>query len=123
MTTPHRSPDEALTAVFEVIRQEAARSPAFARRLLDAAGVPVQFVGPEAVAVADPITAAARNEYPVFRETFLSFSEADLKKLLKGHALATDEQVKKITTKPKKDGMIDLLWDGAKRRIAERRGG
>lgn len=122
MSKPTQSPDEALGMIFEIIRQEASRNPAFARRLLDAAGVPVQFIGPDAVSAADPVIAAARNEYAEFREMFLSFSEPELKKLLKGHALATDEQVKKVSTKPKKDGMVDLLWDGARRRIAERRG-
>ncbi|MEZ5853049.1 MAG: hypothetical protein R3D68_20640 [Hyphomicrobiaceae bacterium] len=123
MNAPTRSPDEALSLIFEVIRQEAATNPTFARRLLDAAGVPVRFTGPDAVAAADPVIAAARNEYPAFREMFLTFSEAELKKLLKGHALATDEQVKKVTTKPKKDGFIDLLWDGARRRLIDRRVG
>lgn len=122
MSKVTRTPDEALGMIFEVIRQEASRNPAFARRLLDAAGVPVQFIGPDSVAAADPVIAAARNEYDAFREMFLTFSEPELKKLLKAHALATDEQVRKIATKPKKDGMVDLLWDGAKRRIAERRG-
>ena len=35
-------------------------------------------------------------------------------------ASATDEQIKGVKTKPKKVGFVDLLWDGARRKLAER---
>ena len=38
--------------------------------------------------------AAARAEYADFRESFIGFTEKDLKSLLKGFALATDEQIR-----------------------------
>jgi len=114
------SPTEALERLFEVIRQEAAANPTFARRMLEAAGVTVTFTGPDAAAAADPVVAAARHDYAVFREIFQTFPEAELKKMLKGFALATDEQIKGVKTKPKKAGFVDLLWDGARRKVAER---
>lgn len=114
------SPGEALERIFEVIREEAAANPTFARRMLEAAGVTVTFTGPDAAAVADPVVAAARQDYAAFREMFQTFAEADLKKMLKGFALATDEQIKGVKTKPKKVGFVDLLWDGARRKLAER---
>jgi hypothetical protein len=49
-----------------------------------------------------------------------TFTDAELKKMLKNFGLATDEQIKGVKTKPKKLGFIDLLWDGARRKIAER---
>lgn len=115
------SPGEALERIFEVIREEAVANPTFAKRLLDAAGVTVVFSGPDAAKVADPILAAARAEYADFRESFIGFTEKDLKSLLKGFALATDEQIKSVKTKPKQSGLVDLLWEGAKRKLDERR--
>jgi len=115
------SPGEALERIFEIIREEAVANPTFAKRLLDAAGVTVVFSGPDAVKVADPILAAARADYASFRESFIGFTEKDLKNLLKGFALATDEQVKGVKTKPKQSGLVDLMWEGAKRKLDERR--
>lgn len=115
------SPGEALERIFEVIREEAVANPTFAKRLLDAAGVTVVFSGPDAAKVADPILAAARTEYADFRESFIGFTEKDLKSLLKGFALATDEQIKSVKTKPKQSGLVDLMWEGAKRKLDERR--
>jgi len=115
------SPGEALERIFEVIREEAVANPTFAKRLLDAAGVTVVFSGPDAAKVADPILAAARAEYADFRESFIGFTEKDLKSLLKGFALATDEQIKSVKTKPKQSGLVDLMWEGAKRKLDERR--
>jgi len=115
------SPSEALERIFEVIREEAVANPTFARRLLDAAGVTVVFSGPEAAKVADPILAAARANYAGFRESFIGFTEKDLKSLIKGFALATDEQIKGVKTKPKQSGLVDLMWEGAKRKLDERR--
>lgn len=115
------SASEALERIFEVIRDEAAANPTFARRMLDAVGVTVVFSGPEAAKVADPIIAAARSDYASFRESFLGFTEKDLKSLIKGFALATEEQVKGIKTKPKQSGLVDLMWEGANRKLDERR--
>ena len=115
------SPGEALERIFEVIREEAAGNPTFARRLLDAAGVTVVCSGPDAAKVADPILTAARTDYASFRESFLGFAEKDLKALIKGFALATDEQIKGVKTKPKQSGLVDLMWEGARRKLDERR--
>jgi hypothetical protein len=115
------SPGEALERLFEVIREEAVANPAFARRLLDAVDITVVFSSPDAVKVADPILAAARGDYATFRESFLSFTEKDLKGLIKGFALATDEQIKGVKTKPKQSGLVDLMWEGANRKLDERR--
>ena len=117
------SASEALERLFEVIRAEAATNPVFARRLVNALGVTVTFKGAEAVTAADPIIAAARMDFAAFRETFDTFSEKELKALTKTFALATDGQVKDVSTKPKKIGLIDLMWDGARRKLRDRAGG
>ncbi|MBL8565900.1 MAG: hypothetical protein JNM89_09300 [Hyphomicrobiaceae bacterium] len=120
---PEISASEALERLFEAIRAEAAGNPAFARRLVNALGVTVTFKGTEAVTAADPIIAAARMDFAAFREMFDTFPEKDLKTLIKSFALATDAQVKAVATKPKKIGFIDLMWDGARRKLRERAGG
>ena len=100
MTNPN-SPNEALERIFEVIREEAAGNPTFARRMLDAAGVTVVFSGPNAVKAADPIIVAARGGYASFRGSFIGFAGNGLKAIIKGFALATEEQVKGVKTNPK----------------------
>lgn len=115
------APAEALERIFEVIREEAASNPTFARRMLDAAGVTVVFSGPEASKAADPILLAARGDYAAFRESFLSFAEKDLKAMIKGFGLATDEQVKSVKSKPKQSGLVELMWEGASRKLQQRR--
>jgi hypothetical protein len=114
------SPTQALERIFEVIREEATSNPTFARRMLEALGVTVTFTGPDAAAAVDPVVAAARAKYDEFREMFATFSEADLKKMLKNFALATDEQLKQVK-KPKKVGFVDLLWEGSRRKLSERK--
>jgi hypothetical protein len=118
--TDRLSPGEALERIFEVIREEAESNPTFARRMLDAAGVTVVFSEPDAAKAADPIVVAAHGNYANFRESFIGISEKDLKSLIKGFALATDEQIKSISTNPKRSGLVDLLWEGARRKLQER---
>lgn len=115
------SPAQALDRIFQVVRDEAAANPSFARRMLEAAGVTVVFSGQDASTAADPVIAAARHEYDAFSEMFQSFGEAELKKMLKNFALATEEQIKGVKTKPKKIGFVDLLWEGSRRKLAERK--
>lgn len=114
------APGEALDRLFAVIRQEAAANPAFARRMLEAVGVTVVFSGPEATVASDPILVAARDDYAAFRESFLGFTEKDLKALIRGHGLATEEQVKGVTSKPRQAGLVELMWDGARRKLRDR---
>lgn len=115
------SPTDALERIFEVIRQEAASNPSFARRVLDAADVTVVFTGTDAVSAVDPILVAAKGDYAAFRESFMTFTDRDLKALIKGFGLATDDQVKGVKSKPKASGLVDLMWDGATRMLQERR--
>jgi hypothetical protein len=114
-------PKEALDRLFEVIRDEAISNPSFGRRMLSAMGCRVVFTGSDALSAADPVLAAATMDYPAFREMFTSFAEKDLKALLTNFALATAEDVKAVKTRPKKIGYIDLMWDGAQRKLADRR--
>lgn len=124
MTIQNRlSPEAALDRIFSVIREEATANPTFARRLLEAAGVTVTFSGANAAKIVDPILVAARGDYASFREAFMSFTEKELKDFAKNFALATQEQLKSVKTKPKIAGLVDLLWDGANRQLEERRVG
>lgn len=114
------TPAEALTRLFEVIREEALANPNFSRRMLTAVGCPVLFQGGEAVATADPILVAASGDYKVFHETFATFSEKDLKNLITAHGLATAEDLKGVKGKAKKPGYITLMWDGAQAKLRDR---
>lgn len=118
---PESSPEATLDRIFSVIREEASANPTFARRLLDAAGVTVTFKGSVAAKMADPVLVAARCDYAEFRQTFMTFSDKELKDFAKNFALATQEQIKAVKTKPKSVGLVDLLWEGATRHLSERR--
>ena len=119
MSDQHLSPREALARIFQVVQEEAAANPTFARRLLDAAGVTVTFAGPDASKVLDPVIVALRGDQASFRETLATFPEADLKKMITDHGLGTKDDVAKVKTKPKKLGYIDILWAGASRKAGK----
>jgi hypothetical protein len=118
---PRLTPAEALDRLFEVIRDEALSNPNFARRMLTAVGCQVVFTGGDAASSADPILVAAGGNFTAFHETFMSFSEKDLKTFITNFGLATAEDVKTIKGKNKKPGFVQLMWDGAQRKITERR--
>jgi hypothetical protein len=122
MSGKQQSPEEALERLFEVIRQEAAASPKFARRMFDAVSAPIVFTGTDAGVAADPIILASKGDHTQFMETFVTFAEADLKKMIKNYSLATAEDVKNAGKgQHKKHGLIDLMWSGAQRKLKERR--
>ena len=116
MSEESLTPEEALNNLFTVIREEAIANPKFAKRLLDAIRIPVVFQGNDAALVVDPVVVAKRNDHAKFREMFSTFSEAELKKMVTNWGLGTTEDVKKVNTRPKKIGYIELLWEGAKQR-------
>ena len=113
------SPGEALDRIFSVIREEANANPTFGRRLLEAAGVSVVFNGAEAALAADPVLIAGRSDYASFREMLTTFPDATLKKMVTNFGLGTAEDVRSVKTTPKKVGYIDLMWDGARRKLSE----
>lgn len=119
MSTHRISPGEALDRLFSVIREEASANPTFARRLLEAVDISVVFSGEEAALAADPVLIAARNDYASFREMLITFPDAILRKMVTSFDLGTAEDVKRVKTSPKKVGYIDLLWEGARRKLAE----
>jgi len=108
------SATEALDRMFAVIREEASKNPVFARRLLDAAGVTVAFQGKEAIAALDPVVLAQRTDQIAFRESLMALPEADLKNMLTNFGLATKEEIKRVSTRPKKIGYVELIWQGAR---------
>lgn len=116
---PDVSPAEALDRIFAVVKEEAAANPKFARRLLDAAGVRVTFQGADAIKAVDPVLVAARSDYASFRESFSSFPEADLKKMITDYGLGTKEDISSVKTKPKKLGYVEILWAGASKKASK----
>ena len=117
MTKPSISPSEALAKLFTVIREQAAANPKFASEMLSAMGVQVVFQGPEAALSIDPVVEAGRLDHVAFRERFSTFSESDLKKMITNFGLGTADDIRKVTTRPKKIGFIELLWSGARSKL------
>lgn len=117
------APSEALERILDVIRQEAAENPSFAKRLAEAGFVETDDVardGAPSGSSHDPVLAAARGDSAAFRAQFLKLPVAELKAIIKTFRLATESQVKGVTGKPKQAGLVDLMWDGARRKLAER---
>ena len=107
-------PARALDQLFQVIRQEALGNPAFARRLLDAVGHPVQFRGEEALAAVDPILVAMQGPEE-FRRTFLSMKLADVKRVGTASGLLVPKERLPATI----GALVDLLWERAEERMGD----
>lgn len=105
-------PAEALDNLFQVVREEALRNPAFARRLLVAVGCTVEFRGEQALAAVDPVLVAIRGPEE-FRRTFLSMSAKEIKKIGKDFSLIEESETKKKSVA----ALVDLLWERASERM------
>lgn len=116
MTDKTIDPHQALDNFFQVVRQEAVKNPDFAKRMIEAIGHPVLFRGDQAKYAVDPIIVAKKG-IEEFRTTFLSFSAADLKNMIKEHALATQSDLKGKTKPPQ---LVELMWKGASAKLNDR---
>ncbi len=113
-----REPVDAATALskfFDVVSEEAAANPQFARRLLEAASIKVVFRGDEATAAVDPMLVAMEG-YDEFRRTFGSMTVAQVKKIAKNAGLITQQEKLPTGLFP----LIDLLWDRASQQVHDR---
>ncbi len=104
---------EALEKFFTIVRDEAAANPKFARRLTEALGIEVSFIGEEAAYAVDPILIANQGA-DKFRKTFLTFKAKDLKKIMKDFALATSQDFKGRTKPPQ---LVELMWERTQNRL------
>ncbi len=116
MTKSEIEATAALDRFFAVVRQEASDNPKFAAALLEALGATVVFRGTGAVVAVDPVQVAIEGQEE-FRKTFLSFSAADLKKLVKEYNLATPSD---LTGKTRPPQIVDVMWVGAEAKIHDR---
>lgn len=104
-------PAERLEALFALIVDEARANPELMRRMLSIVGVPVRFVGSDAVSAVDPIIEAGKGQ-DEFRKTFLTFELADLKKIIKEYELAETADLRG----KKKPAVVELMWATADRK-------
>jgi hypothetical protein len=107
---------QALDRFFSVVREEATSNSRFAARLLDAVGFDVVFRGSEARYAVDPVQIAMKGQ-EAFRQTFLSFSPAELKAMVKEFNLATQADMKGKTRAPQ---IVEIMWEGASAKIKDR---
>lgn len=110
-----KSPIDALDNFYGIVRERAIADPKFAEALCRAIGAQIEFRGADAVAAVDPVL-EARHGAEKFRETFLSFSAKDLKKMLKDFALASPQDMKG-KTKPAQ--LVDLLWERSAQKLKD----
>ena len=108
-------PVSALDGFFSVVREEAAANPTFARRLHDALGSTVLFQGGDATAAVDPVLMVGQG-VEAFRESFLTFKPAELKKIMKDFGLAVPADFKGKTKTPQ---LVELMWERASLKYAD----
>lgn len=111
---------EALERMLDVIREEAIANPAFAARILRAAGIEVTDAQERGDTALDPILLAVPDDPEAFKQTFAAIPEKELKILLKSYGLATEVQIKTVKGPGKQAQLIDLMWQGARRKLHER---
>lgn len=116
MTKPQLDAAAALDRFFSVVRQKASDDPRFASALLDALGVDVIFRGAETAAAVDPVMVAMKGQEE-FRRTFLTYSAAQLKTIIKDFNLATTADMK---GKSKPAQIVEVMWSGAQAKIHDR---
>jgi len=110
------TPTEFLDRIFDVIREEAQANPAFAARLVKAAGGEVSFPARAAVQVLNPIEIASKGGAEAVRRAFEGFEAVELRQLLKEHGLASAIDVR---SRSKRD-LLDMLAVRATARMASR---
>lgn len=109
-------PATALDKFFAVVREEALANPRLAARLTEAAGYNVVFRGSDAKGAVDPVQVAMKGQTE-FRQTFLSFSAAELKAMVKDFGLATQADMKGKSKVPQ---IVDVMWEGAYAKLKDR---
>ncbi|MEM9740481.1 MAG: hypothetical protein AAF829_11485 [Pseudomonadota bacterium] len=107
---------EFLDRLFDVIRDEARANPAFAARLVKAAGGQVTFTERDKVAVLNPLEVAAEGGPNAVRSAFETLDPLQLRTLLKEHNLASAIDVR---SRGKAD-LLDMLAVRATARVASR---
>lgn len=110
------NPTEFLDKLFDVIRDEARSNPAFAARLVKAAGGHVTFESKDKVAVLNPLEVAAQGGPNAVRSAFESLDAVELRAVLKEHNLASAIDVR---SRGKAD-LLDMLAVRATARVASR---
>ena len=116
MSDRHIDAAAALDRLFSVVRQEAQDNPKFAARLLAALDVQVLFRGAEAADSVDPLQVALQGP-DEFRKTFLSFTPAQLKTMIKEFNLATPADLRGKSKGPQ---LVEVMWAGALSKIRDR---
>ncbi len=109
-------PAKALDRFFSIVREEAISNPRFGTRLIEAVGYTVVFRGSESLPALDPVLVATKGQEE-FRNTFLSFKAAELKKIIKDFNLATTAD---LAGKSKPSQLVDVMWIGASAKIRDR---
>lgn len=127
MTTHHTAMD-ALESIFDTIRRQVERDPAFGAELLSALRIPVHIRIENSASVQgamlflDPVVIAGQG-LDEFLKVFGALKDPDKKKVIKAYNLAPAED---LTGKgaPKGQALVELMWSAAcakRKRLEERK--
>lgn len=128
MTTHHNNAMDALESVFDTIRRQVERDPAFGAELLSALRVPVHIRIENSASVQgamlflDPVVIAGQG-IDEFLKVFGAMKDPDKKKVIRAYNLAPPEDLMGRTA-PKGQALAELMWNAAcakRKRLEERR--
>lgn len=114
------SPIEVLDRLFDKIRDQASKDPAFADSLIKSLGVTVYYEGEDALKASDPVYLTGLRDKQGFVAIYNipSFKVGDLKKLMKEQHLATATDLK---VKRSKQQLIEFMYERANDKRLEMR--
>lgn len=124
----HNNPMDALESLFDTIRRQVERDPAFGAALLSALQVPVQIRIENSAGVTgamlflDPVVIAGQG-LDEFLKVFGAMKDPDKKKVIKAYNLAAAEDLAGRGA-PKGDALVELMWKAAcakRKRLEEHR--
>jgi len=118
-TTPPKHPVEALEDFLDALRHEIRSNEELAHRLVQALGANIELRGSNAANVLNPIELVARVGIESAKQTLSSFSLSELKKIAKSNHLASSIDLQSRD----QDGIVNLIVERSRNKIAERGAG
>ncbi len=109
-------PQLALNRFLDALRDEAAVNVSFRNRLIEALALEVLIEGEEEISTLDPVSLAITKGESAFRRIYEQLNAAGIRAVLLEAKLATRPDL----TGQNKSGLINMLYQRARNRAAER---
>ena len=101
--------DEAISRLFDILKDAAKDDPALRSRMISALGVTVRYEGAEQFEGSDPAKMASEWSQDAFKRIWNGATAAQIKAALKEHALATSTDMRGL----RKPQLVELIYERA----------